>query len=90
MFLGNYLRWPVRRDVRRIRFRIIEPSHYQPTDHASIFNAVLGDLLSAPVIETDPFAKNLPVEPMGEDFDLVTFPEAFLASADLLYALTTL
>lgn len=90
MFLGNYLRWPVSRDVRRIRFRVIEPSHYEPEAHAAIFNAVLQDLISAPVEPLDPFADKISFGPVGEDCDLVTFPEAFLAAEDLLSTLSML
>ena len=77
-----------RRD-RAFRVYVVEPDDYQPAQHRLIFNAALTALLTPRVAELDPFVASQERSP-PELFDLITFPEAFLASEDLLGALELL
>lgn len=90
IFTGNHLNWPVERTVRTFTVRVIEPSHYEPKSHGKIFGAVLGELIAPTPDEVDLYTDLARGIPISDEFDLVTFPEAFLAANDLLKVLTTL
>ena len=82
-FKGNFLCWPIRRASRAFRVYVVEPSNYRPDEHAKIFSQALM-LLIAPTPELVSLypPSHRPLEP--QPFDLITFPEAFLPSGELL------
>ena len=68
--------WPYDRKGLPFKFRTVEPHEYEPDAHGMLFSAVMGDLInpmSSPLDPYSEFAKQAPL-----DFDLVTFPEAFV------------
>lgn len=82
----NYLCWPVTPTRRSFRIYVVEPESYAPERHRAIFTAAMNHLVSPSISELtgqnhDPAPSNL------DSFGLVTFPEAFLASEDLVTAL---
>ncbi len=82
----NYLCWPVNPKRRSFRIYVVEPESYAPEKHVAIFNAAMNRLVRSPISELtgqNPYA----AAPNLDPFDLVTFPEAFLASEDLVTAL---
>jgi hypothetical protein len=86
-FSGNHLTWTVQRTERTFRVHVVEPRAYDPSKHAAIFDAALMALVSPPRPLLDPFGKKAP-DLIGEPFDLITFPEAFLPAARLVTALS--
>jgi hypothetical protein len=85
-FLRNSLEWPIERSTRTFRAFVVEPGLYKPTTHGDIFDAALTSLISPQPNLVDQFqGRNSPV-PL-EQFDLLTFPEAFLPVARLLSTL---
>src|SRR5258708_34960584 len=85
-FSGNHLTWTVQRTDRTCRVHVVEPRNYEPSKHASIFEAAITALVSQPRALVDPFSKDVPAL-VDEPFDLITFPEAFLPVERLLAAL---
>lgn len=82
----NQLCWPVNYNKRSFRVYVVEPFSYTPEEHVSVFNAAINTLLSPAVheeIRGNDY--NMPLE--LDPFDLVTFPEAFLTSEDLVKTL---
>jgi hypothetical protein len=85
-FLSNFLEWPIDRSTRTFRAIVVEPGLYQPTTHGDIFDAALTSLISPQPNLVDQFqSRNSPAP--REQFDLLTFPEAFLPMARLLSTL---
>lgn len=78
-FTGNLLQWPIRRTARTFNVRVIEPRNYEPDSHSDLFNAVLTHLISPQPEKIDSFTPEAG-QPGPEPFDLVTFPEAFVAA----------
>jgi hypothetical protein len=85
-FQSNYLQWPVDRSNRTFRAFVVEPGLYQPTGHGDIFDAALNSLIFQQPNLVDEFQSSNSPAPL-EQFDLLTFPEAFLPTARLLSAL---
>jgi hypothetical protein len=83
---GHLLEWPVKKVTRSFRVYVVEPANYDPPRHAAIFNGTLTALSTSKPTLLDQYGgiRNLPV---GEQFDLVTFPEAFLPADDLIESL---
>lgn len=82
----NQLCWPVNYNKRSFRVYVVEPFSYTPEEHVSVFNAAINTLLSPAVHEeVSGNDYNIPLE--LDPFDLVTFPEAFLTSEDLVKTL---
>ena len=88
-FKANFLQWRITRRARSYRIYVVEPDAYRPEQHGSIFNDALTALVSPELLHADPFAPHPPIISF-DDFDLVTFPEAFLPKDDLLSALSGL
>jgi hypothetical protein len=88
-FSGSHLRWPVERSARTFTVRVVEPKQYAPATHGDLFNAVMTELISPEPSRIDPLER-LPVQASPERFDLITFPEAFVAVDALLGALAAL
>lgn len=89
VFTGEHHCWTVRRRARTFVVRVIEPAAYKPVDHAELFQAVMSELVSPAPAVVDPLTAAEVVTP-AEPFDLATFPEAFVAAADLVDALEAL
>lgn len=85
-FYKNRLRWPVDRTVRSLRVYVVEPYSYSPEEHAVLFYAAIENLVNPRAQEIDA-AHGESMALAAETFDLVTFPEAFLPSSDLITAL---
>jgi hypothetical protein len=83
---GQILRWPVEKYSRSFRVFVVEPAAFDPKKHAAIFNGALTALMRPEAMPADPYRTQRNV-PVAEPFDLVTFPEAFLAAKDLTQAL---
>jgi hypothetical protein len=88
-FRGNILQWSTVRRARPCRIYVVEPERYSPEQHGKVFNAAITALLTPQLSRVDPFTPS-PTVANGEYFDLVTFPEAFLPSDELLSALNVL
>jgi hypothetical protein len=73
----NLLKWPINKRSRSFRAYVVQPERYDPTSHPAIFNACMRSLLL-------PDSPDLP-----DQFDLVTFPEAFLTPDVLCSAMRT-
>lgn len=87
-FSGNHLRWPIERTGRTFTVRVVEPRVYEPALHGAIFNAVLTELVAPSSPRIDPYTDPRHAFSAIEEFDLVTFPEAFLGATDLLEVLS--
>lgn len=85
-FVNNYLNWPVKRSGRSFRVFVVEPGKYEPAHHAAIFNSAVRFLVAGEAEEVDVY-QDAPRLPDPQQFDLVTFPEAFLPLDALLVAL---
>jgi hypothetical protein len=85
-FTGNHLTWTVQRTSRNFRAYVVEPRTYDPSKHAAVFEAALTALIAPQRSLVDPFGGKVP-DLVGESFDLVTFPEAFLPAERLIVAL---
>lgn len=80
----------MQRTDKAFRVNVVEPYAYDPPGHAFIFDSVLTALVSPPQERfLDPFRKDVP-HLVGEPFDLITFPEAFLPAERLVTALRSL
>lgn len=82
----NWLRWPVEKSSQTFRTFVVEPLEFQPDLHAKIFDAALMKLLSNGSHDLVSGAQ-LPLYKERSSFDLVTFPEAFLAAEELIKCL---
>lgn len=80
--------WRMQRESRSLRVYVVEPREYAPIGHASIFNGALSSLLGSEPVEASLGGIGLTQSP--QKFDLLTFPEAFLPSQDLVSAITLL
>lgn len=88
-FCGNHLVWTVERTQRTFRVQIVEPNSYDATKHPAIFDAAIQAFLSPQLSSINGAApRSLPL--VGEPFDLMTFPEAFLPAEHLLASLMQL
>ena len=85
-FLGAHLRWPFERHQRPFVVRVVEPARYMPATHGDIFNAALTALLTRPRRTVDSYSAAAALID-ARQFDLITFPEAFIDSETLLAAL---
>ncbi len=88
-FRTSWLTWKVKREGRSFRIYVVEPRTYDPGTHAEIFEAALrkfiapdqtfeGAMVSRDAHERARSRKRL------RPFDLLTFPEAFLAADTLV------
>lgn len=85
--MGAHYHWPFRRLARPFVVRVVEPRDYKPTEHATLFNAVMTELLDLTGGRVDAYDQ---MKPLGDRWDLITFPEAFVPSKTLLDVLTAL
>lgn len=85
-FFSNFLQWPVDRSNRTFRAFVVEPRQYQPNDPDQIFDAALNALISQQPDLVDEFGGSNSAGSF-EQFDLLTFPEAFLPDDHLLVTL---
>lgn len=88
-FRSNWLTWTVDRQNRSFRVYVVEPRIYKPTSHAAIFEAafrwlVAPDQTSQARVESRDVHTRSRRLPQRKQFDLLTFPEAFLAVETLL------
>jgi hypothetical protein len=89
-FKVNWLKWTVDRQERTFRVYVVEPRDYSPKDHANIFEAALRHFMPQPSIKSEGSsdATEPTLAPTSvKQFDLLTFPEAFLDSATLVKCL---
>jgi hypothetical protein len=82
-FLANLLDWPVNRADRTFQVYVVEPGHYEPKNHARIFDAAINVFIERRAARVDPYSRDASAAPPLH-FDLVTFPEAFLPPERLL------
>lgn len=77
--------WPIQRNDKTFRLNVVEPRRFAPERHKLIVDRTLALLLAPPpqvAVETgltEPAASR-----RGGGFDLLTFPEAFLSTEELL------
>lgn len=81
----THLKWPFGRKGRAFRVRVVEPREYDPETHGSVFEAVVADLVQPAEPKLDTFSGLRLQESL--DFDLVTFPEAFVTSRNFIETL---
>jgi hypothetical protein len=84
-FQSNLLVWPVVRSERTLRLHVVEPRDYRPEAHGRIFSAAITALITPEpeAVRIDQYA-TLGGSSGADQFDLITFPEAFLSPAELL------
>jgi hypothetical protein len=85
-FQGNIYIWPINRTVRTFRIFVVEPKEYCPELHKRIFNGAITSLLIPESDRIDPYSRFNEIS-SADNFDLITFPEAFLPQDALLDAL---
>ncbi|MEH6757202.1 MAG: hypothetical protein V7676_06785 [Parasphingorhabdus sp.] len=86
-FQGAHLRWPFDRRQRPFVVRVMEPAKYRPVDHAEIFNAAVTSLVERSRRTVDLYDRSShPADP--RQFDLITFPEAFIDGTTLCATLS--
>lgn len=85
-FQGAHLRWPFSRHQKPFIVRVVEPASYEPHAHTELFNAALTAMIERPRETLDPYASAVPM-PGPRQFDLITFPEAFIDGETLCRAL---
>lgn len=85
---SQLLRWPVERSTRSFRVIVVEPSNYQPEHHAALFSSILEAILAPEIERSDPYRGSESIK--YPEFDLVTFPEAFLPVHDLAILLVSI
>lgn len=83
---GQLLHWPVRKQSRSFRAFVVEPTRYDPRTHAAIYMETL-NALTTPATRRLDTHDSLIAPSLVEQFDLLTFPEAFLAPPALLESL---
>ncbi len=66
--------------------RVVEPQTYEPKAHTELFNAALTAMIERPRETLDPYA-SAAFMPEPRQFDLITFPEAFIDGETLCRAL---
>ena len=76
-FQGAHLHWPFDRRQRPFVVRVMEPAEYRPVDHADIFNAAVTSLVERALRAVDIYDRSGPAADPRQ-FDLITFPEAFI------------
>jgi hypothetical protein len=86
-FLGNLLDWTVIRRNRTFQVYVVEPSEYDPQNHSRIFDAALSVFFQRQTPLVDPYTETSAALPDAQNFDLITFPEAFLPADRLLQIL---
>lgn len=86
-FVGHHFDWSVERTDKPYRVVVVEPPFLAPPTHAAIFNAAISHLLSPTVSPVSALKSNAATV---EEFDLVTFPEAFLPAQSLVDAIKLL
>ena len=85
-FVGAHLRWPFSRHQRPFVVRVVEPMRYRPSSHAEVFNAALTAMVERPLRTLDAYVSSSAI-PNPRQFDLLTFPEAFIDGQTLCAAL---
>lgn len=88
-FETNWLQWPVKRTQRSFRTYVVEPAIYAPETHKKIFDAALSSLIANQQSELNSANFSSTIKTVRH-FDLIVFPEAFLASDDLIQTLNIL
>jgi len=86
-FLRNLFDWTVVRRDRSFQVYVVEPNAYDPQTHARIFDAALSVFIQRQTPLVDPYTISSAGLPGVKDFDLITFPEAFLPVDSLLQVL---
>jgi len=85
-FIGNLLDWPVNRRDRTFEVYVAEPGVYDPPSHAEIFTAAINVFVGQEPALIDPYETGQKIStPLR--FDLITFPEAFLPTGELITTL---
>lgn len=83
---GAHLIWPSLRSQWPFQVRVVEPDSYDFKQHAAIFHSVLADLVNLTPPQLDGLTQQR--APSGpRRFDLITFPEAFIAPDTLAITL---
>jgi hypothetical protein len=85
LFYPNWLTWPVDRQDREFRVRLVEPRTICPEDHAKIFLAALQPQEPEYLDDHHQIGRSPPAD---SRFDLLTFPELFLPSNSLVEILS--
>lgn len=85
-FSGAHLRWSFSRHQKPFVVRVVEPANYEPSNHGELFNAALTAMLERPRVTLDTYTEAAPPKDPRQ-FDLVTFPEAFIDGLTLIEAL---
>jgi|SRR5471032_447377 len=85
-FETNWLQWSFERSSRQFRIYVIEPKAYAPHTHGEIFDAVLRDFFDTAAGEAVAGDVSTTIRQPVEA-DLIVFPEAFLAAADVVQAM---
>jgi hypothetical protein len=86
-FLSNLLDWTVIRRDRAFQVYVVEPNEYDPQNHSRIFEAALSVFFQRQTPLVDPYTETSAALPNVQNFDLITFPEAFLPADGLLQVL---
>jgi hypothetical protein len=86
-FLSNLLDWTVMRRNRSFQVYVVEPSEYDPQSHSRIFDAALNVFFQREAPLVDSYTETSAALPDVQNFDLITFPEAFLPADRLLQIL---
>src|ERR1700733_2630102 len=89
-FQCNLLDWPVERRDRSFQVFVVEPNSYTPGQHGRIFDAAMSAFFRRSVRPVDAYTEVSAALPSVQDFDLITFPEAFLPANHLVGALRSL
>lgn len=85
-YSGTHLRWSFSRHQKPFVVRVVEPANYEPGSHGELFNAALTAMIERPRAALDTYAETAPRSDPRQ-FDLVTFPEAFIDGETLIAAL---
>ena len=85
-YSGTHLRWSFSRHQKPFVVRVVEPTNYEPGSHGELFDAALTAMIERPRASIDTYAETAP-RPDPRQFDLVTFPEAFIDGETLIAAL---
>jgi hypothetical protein len=86
-FKGCLLVWPTTRETRRFHVRLVQPEACNPTQHAEIFNAAVSSLFASEHSRITSSTNMSAAPPQQQRADLLTLPEAFLLTRDLLETL---
>ena len=85
-YSGTHLRWSFSRHQKPFVVRVVEPANYEPGSHGELFNAALTAMIERPRVALDTYTETAPRSDPRQ-FDLVTFPEAFIDGETLIAAL---